>query len=346
MPSSRKKPILLALVLILLASAAGLEIGARLIDRWRGEAWDAEVTRAYLADVCDQLSRRAYIPGGSQDEARAKDRAGTVALHPYTGWEHLATQVLMAESSDYFFSPEAERNYDIVIFGGSVAESFGENGKARLVEVLRQDPAFRDREVRVHNYGCPAFKQPQQLMFLSYALALGHKPDAVIELDGFNEAALAWSNGHSGANPAFPYLPGWGNATNGLRLDWELTERLHRVSQRQDEARSFGEWCLRSNLWRSCVLAHVEKSHLEKLRGAYADAFKEMLAYLKSRPQDLEVKGPRFANEDEAIAHACVSVWEECSRSMHGLCAERGITYLHVLQPTLHDDGSKPLTEK
>jgi hypothetical protein len=29
---------------------------------------------------------------------------------------------------------------------------------------------------------------------------------------------------------------------------------------------------------------------------------------------------------------------------MHALCAARGIAYVHVLQPTLHDTGSKPLT--
>ena len=28
------------------------------------------------------------------------------------------------------------------------------------------------------------------------------------------------------------------------------------------------------------------------------------------------------------------------------MCAAKGIHYLHVLQPTLHDRGSKPLTEK
>jgi hypothetical protein len=30
---------------------------------------------------------------------------------------------------------------------------------------------------------------------------------------------------------------------------------------------------------------------------------------------------------------------------MDALCRRRGIRYLHVLQPTLHDEGSKPLTE-
>jgi lysophospholipase L1-like esterase len=41
-----------------------------------------------------------------------------------------------------------------------------------------------------------------------------------------------------------------------------------------------------------------------------------------------------------------VGEWVQGSITMRGLCAARGIPYLHVLQPTLHDRGSKPLTEK
>ena len=32
------------------------------------------------------------------------------------------------------------------------------------------------------------------------------------------------------------------------------------------------------------------------------------------------------------------------SLAEHHLCEPRGILYLHVLQPTLHDPGSKPIT--
>ena len=36
-------------------------------------------------------------------------------------------------------------------------------------------------------------------------------------------------------------------------------------------------------------------------------------------------------------------IWVEASRSLQDLCRGRSIFYLHVLQPTLHDTGSKPL---
>jgi hypothetical protein len=42
----------------------------------------------------------------------------------------------------------------------------------------------------------------------------------------------------------------------------------------------------------------------------------------------------------------CVRNWSECSLSIHALCKVRGIDYLHALQPTLHDTGSKPVTPK
>jgi hypothetical protein len=40
----------------------------------------------------------------------------------------------------------------------------------------------------------------------------------------------------------------------------------------------------------------------------------------------------------------CLRAWEESSLSMDALCRARGIVYLHALQPTLLDTGSKPLT--
>jgi hypothetical protein len=58
----------------------------------------------------------------------------------------------------------------------------------------------------------------------------------------------------------------------------------------------------------------------------------------------LQTNGPDYPRGDEAIMAACVTNWFESSLSIHALCASRGIAYLHVLQPTLHDPGSKPLS--
>jgi hypothetical protein len=54
--------------------------------------------------------------------------------------------------------------------------------------------------------------------------------------------------------------------------------------------------------------------------------------------------GPSPASWGDTAAQRIVGAWSESSLSIHAMCAARGIRYLHVLQPTLHDVGSKVLT--
>ncbi|MEM6794047.1 MAG: SDR family NAD(P)-dependent oxidoreductase, partial [Acidobacteriota bacterium] len=75
------------------------------------------------------------------------------------------------------------------IFGGSVAV-----GLARapsLVAELRRSPALAGKRLWIRIFALGGYKQPQQLIALNYALALGEKLDIVINLDGFNDIALA-----------------------------------------------------------------------------------------------------------------------------------------------------------
>jgi hypothetical protein len=344
--SSRSRRILLWIVLVPIASAAGVEGGARAIDRIRGKPWDEAERRAAIEETCKMLARPAYMPGGHQDEERARIAPSAAILHPFTSWEHLQTQDRIAAELDDYRAPEGKEAYDISILGGSVAQFFAQVGEARLRERLQRDPRFQGREIRVHDDACAGYKQPQPLMSLSYLLAIGHEPDAVIELDGFNEAALGWNNARIGANPAYPFLPNWARATQGLNLDAEILEDLHSVLASQDEASRYGQWLLSSGWLKSGFLGHVGNARFDRLRAKYVAAFRHYTDGLKSRPLAIENKGPRFRGDDGALVLALTDCWEQASISMHGLCAERGITYLHVLQPALPDPGTKPLTPK
>lgn len=55
-------------------------------------------------------------------------------------------------------------------------------------------------------------------------------------------------------------------------------------------------------------------------------------------------QGPPFSPRGPEAARWLADCWFESSLSLHAVCTARGIAYLHVLQPTLHDEGSKPLT--
>jgi len=343
---SRKRRVLLSVVVIPLVTAAGLEVGARVIERTRGRPWDAAVRRADLASECRSLSRRAFVPGGLQDEERARNLPTTQVLQPYTGWEHMSTQELLVLGTEHYSSVRADRALDICILGGSVAQAFAEQGRARLVELVQHDARVEGREILVHDYACAGYKQPQQLMMLSYLIALGHKPDLVIELDGFNDTALAWANRALGMNPAYPYLPFWSNVLQGQRADWEWAELMHATHANQDRALEFGEKLCGSRWLASCFVGQMCIAHFESLRAEYVAAYEKLHDYIASRPKDAELKGPRFSSDEDVAARGIIRVWEESSLCMNGICAQHGIAYLHVMQPTLCDDGSKTPSAK
>jgi hypothetical protein len=340
----RTRRVLLRLTLAAIATGIALEVGARLLDRARGKPWDAAERRAAIESACRVLSRKTFMPGGHQDRAAIADDSSMAILSPYSGWENYRTHAHLTEELAHYESPAGRAAFDVCVLGGSVAQSFAQEGDRRLVERLKQDPRFQGREVLVHDDACAGYKQPQPLMVLAYLLARGHEPDAVIEIDGFNEAALGWQNAKLGANPAYPFLPNWARATSGLELDDQVLEEFHDVRVGQTRASAFAEWFLASGLWRSAFLGHVAWLRLERLQAAHVEAFRRYTAGLKSRPQKLEVKGPKLPVDDERTAEALVRGWEESSVSMQGLCAARGILYLHVLQPALPDEGTKPLT--
>jgi hypothetical protein len=76
------------------------------------------------------------------------------------------------------------------------------------------------------------------------------------------------------------------------------------------------------------------------------DEFEEYKTRLHGRAGSLVVHGPPFEPGAQAVAETSVKCWEECSRTLRALCEARGILYVHVLQPTLHDVGSKVPTPK
>jgi hypothetical protein len=343
-PSSRIRRLLPRLLIVALATVVGVEAGSRLLDRARGRPWKAEERRAGIEETWKILARRTFIPGGHQDPNRVGSDSSLTILSPYSGWEHLRTHPHLVAELEYYRSPEAKETFDVCVLGGSVAQLFAQIGAGRLVERLREDPRFAGREVKVHDDACAGYKQPQPAMVLAYLLARGHEPDAVIEIDGFNEAALGWNNAELEANPAYPFLPNWARATNGLDLDPKILEDLYEVRRSQTIAGAYAEWLLRSGWWRSSFLGHVGILRLEALQRRYVGAFQRYSTGLKNRPQDLSVKGPRFASDEASTARALLRAWEESSVTMQGLCAARGILYLHVLQPALPDPGTKPLT--
>ena len=112
----------------------------------------------------------------------------------------------------------------------------------------------------------------------------------------------------------------------------------------QREAREIADRAVSRKYHYSALLGRPTLSRLEKLRARWGATQEAIVRLLGEGEASEPLRGPRFDTEIEAALGTMTLCWAESSRSLQGICRARGIPYLHVLQPTLHDEGSKPLT--
>src|SRR4030095_3931354 len=77
--------------------------------------------------------------------------------------------------------------------------------EARTFErALKQSPYFAGKELVLLSFAAGAYKQPQQLLILNYFLSIGQQFDMVLNIDGFNETAVAALNNRAGIDISMP----------------------------------------------------------------------------------------------------------------------------------------------
>lgn len=292
-------------------------------------------------DAAGTWMRTGIAPAG--DEGAEASGAGGLRLHPYYAFDDEAAHDDFAISPKYFALPVADETFDVLVLGGSVAAGFGLHGWPRLERELSN--GLGGRKVRLFRHGRAGFKQPQQLMLLGYLFTLGFEPDAVVNLDGFNEVALGLANARKGAHPLYPSVSHWGRLLSTHEPDAAGYDLLIDVRADVRRARELADAALARGDHSSALLAEWTLARLAKVRTRGLARYDEFLASVAESGDFADRLGPDFDEDTEAVLASIVAGWVRASRAMHGLCADRGIPYLHVLQPTLHDEGSKPLTE-
>ncbi|MDX6289267.1 MAG: hypothetical protein QOH42_1066 [Blastocatellia bacterium] len=164
-------------------------------------------------------SKNRIAVSASDLAPRANDRPLIFQLHPYFGYVHqesyvqsYARQHGYATNDRAFLSAyklpfkKTSNQFVIGLFGGSVSQQVGlwEMGSHLLANTLRRLPFLKDKEIILLNFAVGAYKQPQQLLVLSYFLSIGQEFDMVVNIDGFNEIALGYGNNKSGIDLAMP----------------------------------------------------------------------------------------------------------------------------------------------
>lgn len=330
----RRVLLLLAVLAMSLFAAEGLLRGAL---RLRGTPYSASAVRG------DMLRILEAAEGNFAGQRREVGQGVGQITSPFFGFDSPFGPDMLAR--DLGRKGRGDGQYRILVLGGSVAAGFGNHGVDVLERMVGSVPGLEDARVQVLGYGVAAFKQPQQLNLLSYLITLGVVPDAVVNLDGFNEVAVGNANREVGVHPLFPSSTKWSLASASWYRDPRCLELASGLARTQSELRERAEAWAESSLTRSSLVGTLGGIYVNALQRRARSLQSSFALRLRELDRDVSVVGPAFGGGAEEAIELSVRCWQESSLSMDALCRKRGITYLHVLQPTLHDEGAKPITD-
>ncbi|MEO0650513.1 MAG: hypothetical protein AAFZ65_07545 [Planctomycetota bacterium] len=260
-------------------------------------------------------------------------------LHPYLGYcpREIADRLSRARRR----TREApDGTCSVLVVGGSVAAKFFKFGLPVLSEL---EPLAGYDVLRISGAD-GGYKQPQQVMLLAYYLSVGAVPDLVINLDGFNEVALAAVNLTHGVHPVQPSVPHWMPIARSALGSAEVVEAFAQVAGLRSELAEGLDRARASPFLSSVLVADPVLRRLEGLLGRYRQSSLRLAAQM-SRDSDVEhFLGPPTEGPEDL--QPAIENWLNGSRSLAGLCSAHGIAYVHVLQPTLHVAGAKPMSDQ
>lgn len=280
-------------------------------------------------------------------------------IHPYVGFvrnpelkKHFLNFLPVNEPVNElgYFGPlplkaeqKNEADFVVAITGGSLAAELYLYSREHLRSALLESELLRDKQIDFVSLALGGMKQPQQLLAVTYLVALGYKFDMVINIDGFNEAVLPLAeNKKAGVYPFFPRkwhlyaakaLPPSAAVTMS-----EIAANRERLDHWQRLASA--SW-FRSSNFVILLFGLYEKSaqreliHLESILEA---------SYLSGQ-LDFQQTGPldKSTSAEQTIADS-VRLWAESSLILSQTAHVAGYRYYHFLQPNQYVPDSKPFS--
>ena len=271
-----------------------------------------------------------------------------LSLHPYLGYVYdrdenpsfsphgFASETLYARTDDTLV---------VGIFGGSVADQLFVKRQV-LAEELRKLPGMGQKRFLFANLALGGFKQPQQLLALTYMLALGGHFDVVINVDGFNEVTLPGSENIP--QRVFPFYPRqwhWLTMNTLAPTQTSLIGKIALLQWLQEKVNhGVATFPLRYSMTvhlSARLFAHVTEVRLSSWR-----------LLLQRAPLDTAnlhytQRGPEYrALSDEQMFGDLATMWERGSLQMRRVCEANGIRYFHFLQPNQYLTDTKAMSEE
>jgi hypothetical protein len=240
-------------------------------------------------------------------------------------------------SHDYPFARKPNQ-FVVGMFGGSVGLWFCAVGAERLLADLKQAAFFRDKELIHLCFSHEGYKQPQQLLVLTYFLEIGQSFDLVVNIDGFNDVALARLNDERGFDISMPsaqHLEGLVNLVNQATLTPDKLDSLATIQRLRARMTDLATRAQRASL----AVSHVM---FDRLYRRTADRYSRELGRFSNLPSNpsrnslIQVTPgvrPRDGHEGNELYTDIANQWARASLMMNELLASRGVPYFHVLQP-------------
>ncbi len=320
--------------------------------RWRrslqGRPYDCVAAARALASLAGQFTapvKRTDAREMAENAVPGGPDGNRVVLHPYLGFDVAHDGEFLEDVQACGAREDSPNRFDVLVLGGSVAQTLGEQNCHIFLDALSTEPRLAGVPIAVHSYARGGFKEPQQMIALAYLFSRGFDCDLVVVVDGFNEVALGNYNAQHDSSPLFPSLRHWAYLTGTglgdpatIDLLVELRTTEHRTTRLARVAQQLG--CDRSAVLGDLALAVLEpmRSDSVALHQRFASAMQ-----LDARTSPT-LHGHEFPADVAARFDGMVTSWAQSSVSMDAMCRARGIAFLHVLQPTLYYDGSKPVT--
>jgi hypothetical protein len=308
-----------------------------------------------------EQTRRERIALATSRLAGEREAGGTLfGFHPYLGYvgnpgarpwtgvddANNAYGLLSMAGHPYPYRREPG-DFVIGVLGGSLADIFANVAEADLQAALAErDPRFADRRVVLLSLGVGGYKQPQQLFMLEYLLLSGFEFDQILNIDGYNDLIFAVNNQAHGVNPIYPSSEHFGPLTESLRTspNPEVIRHLAAVFALYERERQV-LGLIQTPPFKYSVFLNALGARLSQFVQSGLVREQTMLSTIVQDDIDPAFRGPPAPSADDP-ADLAVAIWRDSSAMIHAILRDRGIPYVHVLQPNQYVPDSKPLSEQ
>ncbi len=264
----------------------------------------------------------------------------TMYPHPFFGFNYTFylpsnDKINLNEQLYHSLPPKVEKDdVKILVLGGSVATHLSKNDssesfKINNIELDDKDilqkllnKKFKTNKFKVYNAAIGGGKQPQQLFKLYYLYLIKEEFDVVINLDGFNELALSFSENIQIKNNIM-YPRNYSRLISTFNSDLSCVVKVNRLTSTYN------------------YLPVFELYKLYKIRNCHIKS--------EGDPNEKDSRFSKMSNftnlDENSYLEYILRLWSNSSEEIESFSNEKNFKYIHILQPNLYHLGSKKLSK-